>query len=177
MKILTLILSLMLVSCTPKPSAPTQDLLAPHPTALVDEALRLEVESRIRNHKSLVNETIHINTESHTVLLTGFVPSLTLRKLAEAQIQSIPQTHTINRLHIGTPPSTWNSLKDKWITTKIRSKLLSNGQLNPHHLKVVTEWGTVYLLGSLPAKQAQLAIQLARQTEGVNKVVSAIYLR
>ena len=43
--------------------------------------------------------------------------------------------------------------------------------LNPLHVKVVTEAGTVYLLGLVTEAEADKATDLARSTSGVRKVV------
>ena len=45
------------------------------------------------------------------------------------------------------------------------------GKLNPLHVKVVTENGVVYLLGIVTEGEANAAVEVARTTGGVRKVV------
>jgi len=49
--------------------------------------------------------------------------------------------------------------------------LLNVKGLNPHHVKVVTEAGVVYLLGLVTEAEADAAVDIARTTGGVRKVV------
>jgi osmotically-inducible protein OsmY len=49
--------------------------------------------------------------------------------------------------------------------------LLNVKGLNPYHVKVVTEGGVVYLLGLVTELEAEAAVDVARTTGGVRKVV------
>ncbi len=163
---------LIITAChTSTPPAPT---IHQQVQPLTDEALRLKVEEILQSNESLSSQIIHVNTKNDTVLLTGFVTSFRQRQLAEKEVHVIPHIHIINRLTVGKAPSSWISVKDTWLTTKIHSKLIASGYFDQNHLTIITESGTVYLLGTLPKKEARLAVKLARETEGVNKVVSAI---
>ena len=49
---------------------------------------------------------------------------------------------------------------------------MDNGKFNPVHVKVVTEAGTAFLLGIVTQSEADAAVQVARTTSGVKKVVN-----
>jgi len=60
---------------------------------------------------------------------------------------------------------------DSYITSKIKARLLDSAKVNPIHVKVVTEAGVVYLLGLVTEQEANDAVEVARTTDGVRKVV------
>jgi osmotically-inducible protein OsmY len=57
------------------------------------------------------------------------------------------------------------------VTSKVKARFVDAQRFNPVHVKVVTENGTVYLLGIVSRKEANEATELARTTAGVMKVV------
>tara|TARA_R110002124_G_scaffold199767_2_gene366577 strand:+ start:21353 stop:21934 length:582 start_codon:yes stop_codon:yes gene_type:complete len=63
------------------------------------------------------------------------------------------------------------SPKDIWITTKIKAKMLAQEKISPRNIKVVTENGTVYLLGLVDIKDADKATNIASHVSGVDKVI------
>ena len=60
---------------------------------------------------------------------------------------------------------------DATITGKVKARFLDANRFNPVHVKVVTEAGTVYLMGIVTEREANEATELARTTSGVRKVV------
>ncbi len=104
------------------------------------------------------------------MLLTGHVPTRALREEANARIQHIPGVRKrYNQLAIKSTSD--HTLQDSWITAKIRSQVLADAEINPRQFKVVTADGIVYLMGDLMPGQAARVIQIARQTDGVLRVV------
>ncbi len=133
---------------------------------------------------SVIQRKIHDNLELHTnahisvtsfgqvVLLTGEAPTLELRKKAEELAWTAPGVKRIyNAITIQGPTSTLSQSNDAWITTKIKSEMLATKGLKAASVKVVTENGTVYLMGTVTRRQEQIIIDLVRHTSGVLKVV------
>jgi osmotically-inducible protein OsmY len=58
------------------------------------------------------------------------------------------------------------------VTTKVKARFVDGQRFNPIHVKVVTENQVVYLLGLVKKQEAKDAVELARTTEGVKKVVT-----
>lgn len=133
----------------------------------------------ISNDPAFKNSHVAVNTEGSEVLLTGQVQSTHLKAKAAAlmhdQLDPKP-SHVYNYLTIGNPTSTSTSLDDSWITTKIRSDIVANGTIDPHAVKVVTENGKVYLMGTLIQSQAQSMVKIARGADGVTGVVSLLHI-
>jgi osmotically-inducible protein OsmY len=104
------------------------------------------------------------------MLLTGHVPNQALRAEANARIQDLPGFRKkYNQIAIKS--SSDHTLQDSWITAKIRSQVLGDAEINPRQFKVVTADGIVYLMGDMMPGQAVRVIHIARQTEGVVRVV------
>ena len=60
---------------------------------------------------------------------------------------------------------------DTLITTKIKSKLLTAADIKDSRVKVLTEDGTVFLMGLVTHAEGEIAGKTAQDTEGVQKVV------
>ena len=72
---------------------------------------------------------------------------------------------------MGTPSSLGARANDSYITTKVKGRILDSNKVNPIHVKVVTEAGVVYLMGIVTEQEAADAVDVARNTGGVVKVV------
>lgn len=129
--------------------------------------------------KQFKNTNINVTTFNGNVLLTGQVPTLPQRNEVErivARIEGINELH--NLITLSPRTSALTNLSDSWITTKIKAQFIANQDLDPNLFKVVTEDGTVYLMGIVPPHQADIAVEIARTTEGVQNVVKVLsYLR
>lgn len=66
-------------------------------------------------------------------------------------------------------------LSDAGITSKIKTKYVADPEINPFNISVSTEEGVVYLTGRVKTQADKTeAEQLARDTDGVKKVVNNI---
>ena len=60
---------------------------------------------------------------------------------------------------------------DSWLTTKIKSALAAEEDTDATRIKVVTENGVVFLLGLLSRAEADAAVAVTRDIQGVQKIV------
>ena len=60
---------------------------------------------------------------------------------------------------------------DTYVTSKVKARFLDARKFNPVHVKVITEGGTVYLMGLVKRQEANDATEIARTTSGVRRVV------
>lgn len=115
---------------------------------------------------------IEIATYNGEVLLAGQVPEMWQRNKAEEIVKQIPEVKRVyNTVTIAAPSSTLIRLSDAWITAKVKAKLIASNDLDATQIKVVTENGTVYLMGTIWPNEAEAAVDLSRDTDGVQKVV------
>ncbi len=115
---------------------------------------------------------IVVETFDRNVLLVGEAPTEDIRDRVEAIVRALPKVNRIyNQITIGPPASAAELSTDSWITTKVRSEMIATKGLNSGQVKVITENGSVYLLGIVTHEQAQLAVNVARHVNGVQRVV------
>ena len=133
------------------------------------------IETRIgRTVRERYGENTHVNVTSfnRSVLLTGEVPEEARRTEIEKLAQGAGNVRNIaNELQVGTPSSLGARANDSYITTKVKGRILDSNKVNPIHVKVVTEAGVVYLMGIVTEQEAADAVDVARNTGGVVKVV------
>lgn len=104
------------------------------------------------------------------LLLAGHVPTEELRHEAQFRVEKKQGYRRLfNELTVSSNPP--NTIQDSWITTKIRSQIIADDEINPDAFKIVTADTTVYIMGDVKPEQAKKVIKIARYTSGVKKVV------
>jgi len=106
------------------------------------------------------------------VLLIGQSPNSMLRDKAIRAVQELKLGGKIhNQIRIGNPTSFTTRSNDTWITTKVKTRMLNTDNLDVTRIKVITENGEVFLLGVVARDQIDLAVDVARNTAGVRRVI------
>lgn len=136
-----------------------------------------EIEMRAANRISVLYPAsmVHANTNSfnRAVLLTGQVPDEKARQRVEEVVRAVPDVAKVyNQLQIGKPTDLSTRSNDVYLDAAVQSRLLRAGTVPTSAMKVVTENGVVYLMGSLTPEQAEAATTIARNTLGVKSVVT-----
>lgn len=140
-------------------------------TYLMDEEIEFKTSSRVREQYG-ENTRVSATSFNRRVLLTGAVPNAEVRAKVEAIALAVPNVRAVqNELNVG-PVSTFTArTNDGYITTKVKARFLDDKRFNAHHAKVVTEAGTVYLMGLVKREEGDAAAEVASRTSGVSKVV------
>jgi|SRR4051794_17388319 osmotically-inducible protein OsmY len=135
-----------------------------------DETIELRTSSRV----SEKYPAAHVNATSYNklVLLTGEAPTEEAKADIETITRGVPNVRSVvNEVRVG-PSSPFSArATDSYITSKVKTRFLDARQFNAVHVKVVTEAGTVYLLGIVTRKEADDATEIARTTSDVRRVV------
>ena len=120
----------------------------------------------------LADSHINVSTYNKVVLLTGEVASNELRTLAGTTARNYKGVRQVyNELKLQGSSSLLARTNDSWLTTKVKSKLLANQEIDSSEIEVVTESGIVYLMGVVSRTTANNATVVASHTGGVEKVV------
>jgi len=138
-----------------------------------DHNITFQSQKEIDHDKEL-HEQAHISvaTFNRIVLLIGQAPNSELRQRAESIVKANSNIKMIyNEITIEKPVSDITSANDAWITTKVKTVLLTTPGLNSTNLKIVTEKSVVYLMGLTTHTQAQNATDKTRTVAGVKKIV------
>jgi osmotically-inducible protein OsmY len=121
-----------------------------------------------------LGEAAHVNITSYkgNVLLTGEVPDSDAKSKAESMVKTIESVRNVtNELAVGMKTSISSRASDAYITSKIKTQFVSENRFQANLVKVVTENSVVYLLGYVTQLEADAAVDIARNTNGVTKVV------
>jgi osmotically-inducible protein OsmY len=130
------------------------------------------INRAITNERGFRNSHITVTSYSQVVLLTGQATSDALRLRAEKIAQSTPGIRRVyNEITVGEPLLLSERSKDALITSEIRTKMLAEPGLESGSIRIITEQSNVYLMGIATHEQADLAVNVARHSRGVNKVI------
>jgi osmotically-inducible protein OsmY len=136
-----------------------------------DEGIELRAASRIREN---LGDRVHVNVTSYNrrVLITGEVPNTQDKQLVEQVVSRVENVvSVVNELaELGNATLTQRS-SDVLVSGRVKAGLIDAKDLVSNAFKVVTERGTVYLLGRVTQREAERATEIARSTSGVQKVV------
>ena len=121
-----------------------------------------------------VGDRGHINVTAYNrvVLLSGEVPTAADRQAAQQAMEKLELVRSVvNELNVGPASSLSERASDALVTTKVKATLIDDAKVEGHAVKVVTERGTVYLMGRLTPAELDKATQLTRTISGVKRVV------
>jgi osmotically-inducible protein OsmY len=136
-----------------------------------DERIELRAAGLLRD---AFGDRAHINVSSYNrqVLLTGEVPNEEARQRAEQVALRVENVKGIvNELAVMGTTSLAQRSNDVLVTGKVKASLVDASDLNANAFRVVTERGTVYLMGRVTQREADRATQIARTVGGVQRVV------
>ncbi len=143
-------------------------------TIVEDESIETKVTVNMKSIEPAFRDA-HFNVISHNgvVLLVGQVQSDALKNragqiAADASAQ-IRRVH--NELEVAGKTTLLSRTNDSWISTKVRTQMAANKDVPAGRIRVITENGTVYLMGMVTQGQGDRAALLARNVAGVSKVV------
>ena len=142
-------------------------------TGVQIEDERIELVSSNRCGEKF-GDKAHINITSYNrnVLLTGEVVDAAARDEVEKIVRGVPNVRGItNDLQVGPLATLSSRASDAGTTGKVKARFVDAGKFNAVHVKVVTEASVVYLLGIVTEAEANDAVEVARTTGGVRKVV------
>ena len=115
---------------------------------------------------------IHVSVYNGIALIVGQVESQELKMRASEDARQIPGIKRIyNELQVTGDIGKIHGVNDAWILSKVKVEMMAKSGLQSSNMSVVVNDGTVYLLGSVSHKQANLAADVARRVAGVKKVV------
>ncbi|WP_171014044.1 BON domain-containing protein [Chitinivorax sp. B] len=141
-------------------------------TQIDDQSIELKLENRAKEE---FGDRAHVNVTSYNraALLTGEAESDDVKQGLERSARTVPGVGKIhNELVIGPNSTLGARTADTATTTRVKTALISNTSINANQIKVVTEAGTVYLMGIVSRFESKTAADIAAGVSGVKKVVT-----
>lgn len=138
---------------------------------LEDEGIELRAANRLAD---ALGGRGHLNVTSYNrqVLLTGEVPTEQDRLMAEQVLAKVDNVRSVvNELGVMGNATIGQRSSDTLVTGQVKAALVDSRDLYPSSIKVVTERGTVFLMGRLTAREQTRATEVVRGVNGVQKVI------
>ncbi|QYJ86391.1 BON domain-containing protein [Shewanella mesophila] len=145
---------------------------------LDDTNADFQISNALAAHEDIKNQTNITGVAMNgNVLMIGQAPNSMLRDKAINTVKGLNLGGKIhNQIRIGNPTSFTTRSNDTWVTTKVKTRMLNDKELDVTRIKVITENGEVFLLGVVTRDQADLAVEITRNTAGVRKVIKVFDL-
>lgn len=135
-----------------------------------DESIEWKVIARVNSDF----RAAHVNATSFNrkVLLTGEAPTEEMKKAIGDAVKSMREVKSVvNELVVAGNSSMTSRGNDSLITSNVKTRMVGNGRFSTNHVKVVTEAGAVFLMGIVSVAEGEAAVEIARSTSGVSRVV------
>ncbi len=136
-----------------------------------DQNIELKTARKMNTN---LGEEAHVNVTSYNrnVLLTGEVPIEESKTKATTLAKEVPNIREItNEITVGPKSDLASRSNDTLITSKVKTKFLTENKFPANYVKVVTENSVVYLLGVVTKAEGNDAADIASTVDGVSKVV------
>lgn len=138
-----------------------------------DQGIEIKAATSLRTDAQL-REEAHLSVTSYNgiVLVTGEAPTADLRERATDIVRNIDKVRTVhNELIIAAPSSLMARSSDTLLTGKVKARLLGTRGFDSTRVKVVSSGGVVYLMGLVTRDEDEIATEMTRTTDGVQRVV------
>ncbi len=144
-------------------------------TQVDDGTLEVRVNSALSKDEQLKKQArVSVTAYQGKVLLTGQAPTTELSARAkQIAMGTDGVSEVFNEIRQGNPISLGTASSDTWITTKVRSQLLTSDQVKSSNVKATTENGEVFLLGLVTQTEGKAAADIASRVSGVKHVTTA----
>jgi osmotically-inducible protein OsmY len=140
-------------------------------TYVDDEGIEWKALTEINN---ALGDKIHVNVTSYNrnVLLTGEAFDEAAKIKAESIAKDVQNVRNVtNELAVAPATSLTSRSNDSYLTSLVKAEMVKENRFPANYVKVVTENSVVYLMGMVTRKEAEDAVEIARSTDGVRKVV------
>ena len=139
-----------------------------------DRSIRTKILVNLKSQEpAFKNANLDVVSHNGVVLLLGQVQSEPLKhratEIAAAASTKIKRIH--NELEVSGKTGLISRGNDTWISTKVKTQLMADASVDSSRVRVVTENGSVYLLGMVEQREGDNAAALARNVSGVTRVV------
>ncbi len=136
-----------------------------------DKSILIKGELRAAD---LVGDAGHVNVVSFNrkVLITGEVRDEAMKTDVAREMAQIGGVNSVvNELTIGPVSTLMARSEDTYITTKVLANFVDAKDIYSNAFKVVTERGTVYLMGRVTQREGARGAEIASGLSGVRRVV------
>jgi osmotically-inducible protein OsmY len=139
---------------------------------LDDQGIELRASNRLKDELGDAHARYNLSSYNRRVLITGEASSEAIKTKVTQIVSGVENVReVINELGVTNSPSLKERASDTLITGRVKASLVDAKDLSASAFKVVTERGTVYLMGRVTQREADRATDIARNTQNVSRVV------
>jgi len=147
--------------------------------AIDDAAIHVDIDRRLLEKQETLFRDVGVEVVEGRVLLTGTVPQPENRIDAVRiawQVDGVREV--IDEIEVTDKSGLLDYAKDTWITTQLRTKMLTDTDVSDINYNVETVNGVIFLMG-IAQNQAELnrVTNYAREISGVRQVKSHVRLK
>lgn len=170
----------MLVGCASKATTVDGATVAVQsrtiPERMTDFGIQRNIVNGLSNISGLSKDNVRVAVTSFRgeVLLTGEVPNQQIKADIERMALSIREVKGVyNYLEVtDTPKSQSHSNHEKYLQTKIRTKLIGSS-LSMSQYALIVRSDVAYIMGEMTKSQQDEIVQAIRETDGIKGIVLA----
>jgi osmotically-inducible protein OsmY len=144
-----------------------------------DFTIKTNIQSAWLKANPLMQTNLTVTVYEGRVLLTGTAPTAEFKAQAKDVASQVAGVRMVyNEVEVSPPESAWDSTKDTWITSRVRTELTFNPDVRSVNYTIETANKSVYLIGSARSQaELDIATTVARTTPDVKRVVSYVDIR
>jgi len=144
-----------------------------------DFKIKTNIQSAWLNTNPLMQRDLSVTVYEGRILLTGAAPTPEFKAQAKEVASRVPGVRAVyDEIEVAPDESTWQSAKDTWITSRVRTELTFNPNIRSVNYTIETANKSVYLIGSARSQaELDIATTVARTTPDVKRVVSYVEVR
>jgi osmotically-inducible protein OsmY len=138
-----------------------------------DSSIELQMKKFVIADENLRTQT-HISSVSVNgiLLLTGEVPNEQVKQQITTHANSVEGVRqVVDEMRIAGKTAMISRTNDTWLTSKVKSLLFKEMYADANRIKVLSEYGNVYLMGLVTPAEADTATNIASSVRGVVRVV------
>ena len=146
--------------------------------SISDIALHLKINREFFNtHKDLVDRT-ELSIKHGNVVVIGYLRNEEeCRQAIEIASKIAGSDHVFDETNVAPMPTGKDLAIDSSITSRVKTTLLTDGNVHSFNYDITTVKGIVYICGTAQSKyERNIVINYARQTSGVVKVIAYIFI-
>jgi osmotically-inducible protein OsmY len=144
-----------------------------------DFKIKTNIQNAWLDTNPLMQRDLSVTVYEGRILLTGAAPNPQFKAQAKEVASRVPGVRAVyDEIEVTPPESTWESAKDTWITSRVRTELTFNPNIRSVNYTIETANKSVYMIGSARSQaELDIATNAARTTPDVKRVVSYVEVR
>jgi len=146
---------------------------------VADAALHTKINVALLDKDFRLFRRVSTSVHEGRVLLMGIVPNPeAMADAVRLAWQAEGTREVINELHVAPDEAFLDSVRDGWISTKIRTRIMFDKEIEAINYSIETVGRVIYILGiAQNREELDRVIRTARDIEYVEKIISHVILK